>query len=395
MTAVDLAEAYAALVAAEPADLLEAVVEASGGRLRAAAREDVAYRPGRSASVRLAAEVERDGVVGREGWVVHAEDPLPAGTLVLEGPAGAVAVWRVRDDPALPGLRPALDVQAVGGMLRALGLPSDGVVLELLAYRPQRRAVVSASTPTHRVFLKCVPPGRVGALHARHAACREVGLPVPHPLGVDERLGLLPLTPLHGQPLRGSLMRPAAALPSPADVIELVARFAEVRLQEPARAPVRQARGHAALLRTVLPAAAGEVDDLLAGVAAAEDADEPPVVVHGDLYDQQLLVVDGTVTGVVDVDGAGLGHRADDVANLLAHLLVLAEVAPADRGVHAWLPAVAAQARDRHDLDQLRQRTAAVLLGLATWPHSRRSDDWELRTRQLLSLTARVLRDGP
>lgn len=385
-----LAQVYAALVSAQPAELLGPLVQASGGALLEAAREDVVYRPGRDTSLRFAASVRRDGVVGREGWVVHAADELPAGTLALDGPAGRVAAWRVRDDPALPGLRSALDRTAVAELLADLGLPPDGLVLELLAYRPQRRAVVAATTPTSKVFVKCVLPATVAGLHARHAAFRAVDVPVPAPLGYDADLGLLVLTPLPGDALRPALLAPTAALPDPGSLAQLLERFARVELDEPARSPLRQAPGHAALLRTVLPAAADRIDELLGEVEAAA-ADHDQQVVHGDFYDAQLLVRDAQVVGVVDVDGAGRGHPADDAANLLAHLHVLAQLAPGGAGVHTWLPAVAARLAPQVDPDQLRRRTAAVLLGLATWPHSSRTEGWQQRTYDLLDLTRRVL----
>lgn len=103
-----------------------------------ARREDVAYRPGRDAHLRFAATVERSGVAGTEGWVICAGAAPPA-ALALESPLGRVAARRVRDDPLLPGLRAALDRSSVARLLGDLGLPSDGLVLELLAYRARLR----------------------------------------------------------------------------------------------------------------------------------------------------------------------------------------------------------------------------------------------------------------
>lgn len=385
MTSTDLATLYGALVEASPTDLLQPLVEQSGGELLDAVREDVGYRPGRDAHVRIAATVDRAGVVGREGWVVCAGDvgPVP---LALEGPLGRLSAWRVRDDPVLRGLRSALDVPTVAALLADLGVPAEGLSLQLLAYRPRRRAVVVATTPAHRLFLKCVPPEKADALHHRHTACRAAGLPVPGAVGYDAGLGLLVLTPLPGEPLRRDLLAsPGPALPPPSEVVELLDRFATAELTEPARNPVRQARGHAALLRTVLPADAPRIDDLLGRVRALTDGDDVQAVVHGDLHDDQLLVRDGIVTGVVDVDGSGLGHPADDAANLLAHLLVLRVIAPTG-AVGGWLPALQEVLLARHDPQALGARTAAVLLGLATWPHSRHETDWPDRTRAILTL---------
>lgn len=392
-TDAELGARYAALAAADARELVAPLVEVSGGVLLDVRREDLGYRPGRDAHARFAADVDRDGQVHREGWVVHAGAELPPATLRVEGDAGAYAAWRVRDDPGLPALRLVLDLHAVSAMLVDLGVPVDGLAVELVAYRPQRRAVVEVTTSSHRLFLKCVPPALAAGLHARHLACRAVDLPVPHPVGVDEALGLLVLTPLRGAPLRDALLRAGAPLPDPAQVVDVLDAFARVELDAKARSPLRQSRGHAAVLREVLPPEAGRVDDLVAALRPRED-DGPRCVVHGDFYDDQLLVEGGSVVGVVDVDGAGLGHPADDAANLLAHLLVLRTLVPSDAGAHAWLPAVAERLLPRSDPAELARRTSAVLVGLATWPHTQHEPGWEEQTRELLGLAESVQREG-
>ncbi len=97
------------------------------------------------------------------------------------------------------------------------------------------------------------------------------------------------------------------------------------------------------------------------------------------------------MVGVVDVDGAGLGHPADDAGNLLAHLLLLRELVPAGSVLHGWMPDVLEAVRAAHEPDQLRRRTAAVLLGLATWPHSQQLPDWQARTARVLELAQEAL----
>lgn len=385
-----LADLYDALLAAAPDELLAQLVAGSGGRLVDAAREDVVYRPGREVLLRFAVHVERSGGVAREGWVLHAGATAPAGTHVLDGPLGQVAAWRVRDDPSLPGLRAALDRSSVAGLLHDLALPEEGLALSLLAYRPRRRAVVRVQTATHELYLKCVVPERAPALHRRHVACSAAGLPVPRALGYDASQGLLVLTPLQGTPLRAALMSDEAALPAPREVVALLRSFGDVQLDEAARSPVQQAHGHAQLLRALLPAEAGRVDHLLGEVRAVPEGQVR--VVHGDFYDAQVLLRGSAVAGVVDVDGAGRGHPADDAANLQAHLLLLRELVPASSVLHAWLPAVLDEVRAAHDPDQLRRRTAAVLLGLATWPHSQHASGWETQTVRVLELAQQALR---
>ena len=312
------------------------------------------------------------------------------GTHVLESPYGQVAAWRVRDDPVLAGLRSALDAGAVGGLLQTLGVPANGLEIFLLAYRPQRRAVVVARTPSHELYLKCVPPEKAPPLHRRHVACSAAGVPVPRAVGYDPGLGLLVLTPVAGTSVRALLLQDDRGLPPPADLVSLLEAFAAVELDDVARSPVRQARGHAELLRTLLPSEAGRLDDLLGEVRAVPEGETR--VVHGDFYDDQVLVHGGAVTGVVDVDGAGLGHPADDAGNLLAHLLLLRELVPATSVLHGWLPRVVEAVRAGQDPEQLRRRTAAVLLGLATWPHSQQLPDWQAQTSRILDLTQEALR---
>ena len=390
----DVARRYAALCAAGPHELLGPLVAQDGGELREAALEDVGYRPQSDAYVRWAATVLRGGMEAREGWVLHAAPRLPEGSWRLESPAGPVAAWRVRDDPGLPGLRPALDRVAVAALLDDLGVPPEGLELELLAYRPLRRAVVRAQTPGHRLFLKVVTVDRVADLHTRHVACAAAGLPVPRSLGHDDALGLLVLSPVEGEPLREQLFSPQARPPEPAEVVDLLDRFSAVALDLPTRSPLRAARGHGAVLAAVLPSAAGRVTDLVAAVRVGGDA-APTTTVHGDFYDDQVLVRDGRVAGVVDVDGAGRGTPEDDPANLLAHLLLLRRLAPGDAAVQAWAPAVARELTGRRDPEELRRRTAAVLLGLSTWPHSVHEPGWERRTEEMLDLVAHVLEAGP
>ena len=184
---------------------------------------------------------------------------------------------------------------------------------------------------------------------------------------------------------------PARSLPPPGEVLGLLDLFAGVELDEPARSPLRQARGHARLLSSVLPDDAGRIADLAGRVREGSEG-LPTAVVHGDFYDGQVLLRDGRVTGVVDVDGVGRGRPADDAGNLLAHLLVLRGLAAPTAGVHAWLAQLAPELIARHEPAELRRRTAAVLLGLATWPYTQHDAGWEDRSRDLLGLAEQVLR---
>jgi hypothetical protein len=97
-------------------------------------------------------------------------------------------------------------------------------------------------------------------------------------------------------------------------------------------------------------------------------------------------VDDGAVVGLLDVDTAGCGHRIDDWATLLAHLVLLEQV--------LLDPAVAVRyAREIEDAvlrrwpaEQVRPRVGAVLLGLATGPFRVQQPDWPALTSARLAL---------
>jgi aminoglycoside phosphotransferase (APT) family kinase protein len=98
--------------------------------------------------------------------------------------------------------------------------------------------------------------------------------------------------------------------------------------------------------------------------AQSRTADLGPVVpTHGDFHEGQLTVRRGpagwAITGLLDVDTVGPGHRVDDLACLIAHAVAMGE--PGERVALRWESDALALA----DRDVLRARTAGVLLSLA------------------------------
>ena len=105
--------------------------------------------------------------------------------------------------------------------------------------------------------------------------------------------------------------------------------------------------------------------------------------VHGDFYHGQLLADGSQITGLLDVDTAGPGERADEWATLIGYLSVLGLSHAPARG---YCDAVFAHAEHRIEPGALRRRTAAVVLGLATAPFRARLDDWSKHTASRLAL---------
>ncbi len=149
---------------------------------------------------------------------------------------------------------------------------------------------------------------------------------------------------------------------------------------------------YAKVVASALPAEAERCQDLAARVTsltAGVPADRPT---HGDLYETQLLLDGDRVSGLLDVDTAGPGRRADDLACLLAHVSVLAQMEPAHRATSHALGAQWLAAFERSvDPEDLRARVAGVVLSLATGPHRVQQADWQDATRARLDLAERWL----
>ena len=106
---------------------------------------------------------------------------------------------------------------------------------------------------------------------------------------------------------------------------------------------------------------------------------------HGDFHEGQIHVWNGHVCGILDVDTVGPGRRADDLACLVAHLSTVQRmnVPQADRMrqiLTAWVPVF----DSRVDPIELRLRSAAVAISLATGPYRSQEDNWQAETLSIV-----------
>lgn len=366
-------------------DVLRTALRPAGAELLDWHPVQVEHQPGRRATAAYRARIRwPDGRV-RDERLAACTGRAPAGTLVVENGTDQVAAWRFPYDPALPALPRAYDGRAVGVLLRDLGLGTGPVELRVRAYRPRRRAVIEAVGTAGSVFLKVVRPDRVHALHERHRLLVGAGLPAAPSLGYTPD-GLLVLQALPGQTLRQAL-RSRAAVPSGRAVLDLLGRLpAELGQDPPRRSWLDRAPHYAAVVAAALPEVAEQATGL--GAALTTEAGRGPRgVVHGDLYEAQLLVAGNRITGLLDVDTAGPGDRLDDLGCLLGHLSVLAQLHP-DRATVIQRAGAAYLAAFERVVDpaDLRYRTAAVVLSLATGPHRVQERNWPAGTRARLEL---------
>ena len=384
----------ALLTGPDAGDLLAAAVATTGAELVSWRTRQVDHRPGRSTTASYAARVrdaagERDLVLGAATGPAGA-GARPPGLLVLSDGTREVQVWTFAQDPGLPSLARAADPGAVRALLASLGEDPGPVRLRTRAYRPRRRAVLEATSPGAHVFLKVLRPGRAEPLHARHRLLAGAGLPVPPSLGWTGD-GLLVLGALSGTALRSRLREGGSPAPSGEALLALLDRLPPEVCALPRRAPWTEGAAHyAAVVGAALPAEARRAAQLAARVRelAGDGPDEDAT--HGDLYEAQLLLRGSRVSGLLDVDTAGPGRRADDLACLLAHVSVLAQMEPAhavtSRALGArWLTAF----ERRVDPVELRARVAGVVLSLATGPHRVQEPGWPAATTARLDLVER------
>ncbi|HWJ53022.1 MAG TPA: aminoglycoside phosphotransferase family protein, partial [Propionibacteriaceae bacterium] len=139
------------LTSADVQPLLAAAVEHAGGALVSWRLQHVDSQPGSSTTATYAARV--DWPTGRREELLGASARVGGrrgndDRAVVFGDGGReVAVWLYPDDPDLPGLRRAASVTELGALLAEHQLiktppPRQAITLEMISYRPRRRAVL-------------------------------------------------------------------------------------------------------------------------------------------------------------------------------------------------------------------------------------------------------------
>lgn len=345
----------------------------------------VTVRPSGAALVRYAVELDMpDATVVRETLVAATGSLLPRGAAVVEGDIDArrvaVGLWRWPNDPALPALPRLLDLHRLRSLLASAGVSGEHPpTVRVLSYRPTRRAVLEITAGEQRLFAKVVTPSQLPGLRDRHDLLVPC-LPVPRLLiTTDDGLALMPALP--GSSARTAL-RLRDPLPGPAMLEDVLDRLPAALTGLPRRSDHRRSAHHyGAVLAMTVPEEGHRVTTLADAIADADVGEHPIVPTHGDFYEHQLLTSGGQVTGLLDIDTAGPGHRLDDWANLLAHLSVTGT--PQAR---RWRSEILWHVRDRFRMDDLCPRVASTLLGLATGPFRTQRAGWRERTRQRIDL---------
>ncbi|HJV04996.1 MAG TPA: phosphotransferase, partial [Actinomycetota bacterium] len=375
----------------------------------------VLYRPGRSCLVRFRSRAEhRDG--RRRVFTLCAESrardralPPPSATASeradLAEPVGSrdgYRIWAFPYDPGLAGLAEAASGERVRRSLADLGRHHSAVHAEAVRYRPRRRAVFRYRALSRdrgrrwdRAYGKVISPADVrrglGIAASVHGS-RRIRLVLPAGrLGED----VLLFDEAPGTSLRDLLVR-GGSLPRPERIAalldELPAAVGSAELPT-APDPGDRARSAASLVERLVPAAGPGARRVADHVAAAARRFSPRVV-HGDLYEAQILVGEDFSLSLVDLDDLAIGDPAVDAGSFCAHLVALALSAPSARGrlvAYRSLARAAFLVRLGLSSPELAWREALRMLLLAPGPFRTLHPQWPREVRHRVDLAVRLL----
>jgi Ser/Thr protein kinase RdoA (MazF antagonist) len=204
------------------------------------------------------------------------------------------------------------------------GIVGAPVRLVRLKHKPGRRETLRASGPRGSAIVKLYASDRAPVV-ARRVGALAAGPPepeVPAVLHVDPARRFVVLSEVPGEPLRAALLAGDGDACARAGAVLGRWHATWSGVQPADLRPHTAAREHAILAERAA-AAAPEVGRAVRSEARRLTGDwRCSTVVHRDLHEEQLLV--GDRVGLIDLDDAALGPPELDVANLLAHIDLLA-----------------------------------------------------------------------
>ncbi|MGF1665282.1 MAG: phosphotransferase family protein [Acidimicrobiia bacterium] len=312
--------------------------------------------------------------------------------------------WVFPFDPVLSGLSEVLSVEGARRIAEPVFGRPCSVRSTIVRYRPTKRAVVRfevrprgrSDGPPMILYVKVLRADAADTIMQLLPVMATVGdsyvlptyRPAPDILVYPARAGTSMRAALTG--------RNSAAIPHPDVVLDVLDNLGA--LDDPGTpgpsSPAARLDRSVDLLRAAVPhhaAVLSELADLIRGALGRDVI--PPVVVHGDFYEGQLLIDQaGSVAGVLDIDDVGMGDPAMDAANYTAHLVALGESHPeVVERLDAHRRAFRTAYLERSGVEEraLGAREAVAGLGLATGPFRVLSPGWPARVERRIALAAR------
>jgi hypothetical protein len=283
--------------------------------------------------------------------------------------------------------------------------PVTHVTVRPLRYRPGQRAVLRylvlrRGTPRRweELFVKVMDRRdasrgmELAGLLSGDDRGRFVALPTARPYSDTLVFAQAP-----GKSMR-ELLVDGGPLPHPSRVVGLSSEMAswhDLPTWEAHEDPGRTARRARRLLTAVAPQLRPEVEDLASTIEWAATEGAHRGVVHGDLYEGQILVDHDYALRMVDIDDLGWGDPVLDAATFTAHLLALAESHPKARDrILAYRRLLRRDYLAHLDVaeDELAWREALIMLTMATGPFRVLDPSWPQRIEHRVGLARWLLR---
>lgn len=322
---------------------------------------------------------------------------------VFTSTATPASVWLYPADPALPALQTVTNTASAAAVLDSLGVGVVPTGVDVVSYRPGRRAVVRVVSDGEPMFLKVVEPAKAESISERHDLFRSSGVPVPRLLGwsAEGVVAMAGLPGVEAQAVVASIGDHGAFLDQVDFLCTLVAGVASVTTARPSL--YRRLDWYVERLSERLPGEGERIQEVGAAIARrgadGYDFAFTPVTVHGDLHLGQLFVDranPSVIAGMLDIDTAGVGDPADDAGAFYAHVIALGQsIADTDplASTECFRMAAAWHSRWHHNLNAgFEARASAIaathLLGHALQPKSRDSDGM---SRRLLERAAEIV----
>jgi hypothetical protein len=197
------------------------------------------------------------------------------------------------------------------------------------------------------------------------------------------------LQAMPGMTLREVLEDPAQTLPSAGALTDLLGSLPAPAGDRVKPSIIERVPATAEMIARIVPAESDAIARFVEQLGNEDVDDLAPV--HGDFYEAQILVHDGAVVGLLDVDTYGLGRRGDDPGVMLGHLALWQGISLQPERVRRYAHSLIALWDQMYDPGDIRRRAAATLFTLATGPFRVQTADWPGETSRRIALALRWL----
>jgi aminoglycoside phosphotransferase len=251
-------------------------------------------------------------------------------------------VWQFPSDPKLNSLASVVGTEPLGVLFKRLDLGWVPTEVELLAYRPGRRAVVRCSAGSSTAFVKAVRPQFAARVVGASRLARDAGLPAPEVIGWSPA-GIVIYSTANGVELSRASENKISGETAINAALEALLMIEKIETEVPSRTPIiKNVAWYFARAKQAHPAERAILTNLEGKIRATKINRINPdnaTTIHGDLHLGQIFVTNdssNSVSGIIDLDDMGLGTVGDDIASLWSNCLASQHMNTADAANGFW-----------------------------------------------------------